>query len=158
MAAPFRTSVVEQWIDYNGHLNEGYYAVIFGMASDDLLEQLGFNEAYRRDEAGTFYTAESHIRFLNEVNLGDELSIELCVLGVDAKRMHLWHEMYRATDGILAATHESMLLHVDTTEVRVTPMAQPLYESAVAELRTGEAPDGAGSSVRTLPPIMDVSS
>ena len=36
------TVVPPEWIDYNGHLTEGYYGVAFGQVSDEVLVRLGF--------------------------------------------------------------------------------------------------------------------
>ena len=38
----WRRVVPTEWIDYNGHLTEGYYGVAFADASDELLIYLGF--------------------------------------------------------------------------------------------------------------------
>ena len=65
----WHTVVPPAWIDYNGHLNEGYYGVAFGDASDALLDHLGFDGEYRENH-GTFYTVETRIRFLREVHEG----------------------------------------------------------------------------------------
>ena len=63
----FSGKVLQEWGDYNNHLNEGYYGVIFGHASDGLLDLLGFGADYRENENGTFYTVEAHIRFEAEI-------------------------------------------------------------------------------------------
>ena len=55
------TVVPPAWIDYNGHLNEGYYGVAFGDASDGILTHLGFDAGYRAAH-GTIYTAQTRIR------------------------------------------------------------------------------------------------
>ncbi len=158
MAAPFRTTVIEQWIDYNGHLNEGYFGVVFGDASDDLLTQLGFDAGYRQEQRGTFYTVETHIRFLHELKLGDQLRVEMRILGVDPKRVHVWHEMYRDRDGALAATQEAMFVHVNIDEVRAAPMTDELYAAALREWRAGtdnETPSAAGGGIRTIAMLDD---
>ena len=48
------TVVPPEWIDYNGHLTEGYYGVAFGQASDEVLVNLGFGPGYL-EEHGSFY-------------------------------------------------------------------------------------------------------
>ena len=37
----WRTVVPPEWIDYNGHLTEGFYGVAFGHATDAILTTLG---------------------------------------------------------------------------------------------------------------------
>ena len=55
------------------------------------------------------------------------LAVDTTVAGADPKRVHLFHELRRADDKALAATQESMMLHVDTSIDRVAPMADKLY-------------------------------
>ena len=66
----------------------------------------------------SFYTVETHIRHLGEAHAGDRLAVTTQLLGHDAKRLHLFHELRRADDGTRVATSEHMLLHVDATAGR----------------------------------------
>lgn len=153
MYRPFRTAISSEWIDYNGHLNEGYFAVIFGLASDHVLLELGFDETYRSRERGTFYTVEAHIRFLNELKVGDPLRVDTRILGVDQRRVAVWHELYRDNDEILAGSQEAMFLHVDSDEVRVKNIAEPLMSrlhDAFERTRNDELPSAVGASVRRI--------
>ncbi len=145
----YQVTVPEHWIDYNNHLTEGYYGVAFGEASDALLEHAGFDESYRRDERGSFYTVETHIQYLQEVKLGETLTFDTMVLGVRPKSLHAFHSM-RREDGRIAATQETLLLHVDTEEVKVRQMAPWIMKrfSELAEAHgTLPKPDGVGRSI-----------
>ena len=56
------TAVVpHEWLDYNEHMTEGYYAVAFGNASDAFTEYMGMGAAYRWQTGGTIYTVEAHL-------------------------------------------------------------------------------------------------
>lgn len=109
------------WIDYNQHMSEGYYGVAFGEATDAFMDFAGLDEAYRVQSKCTIYTVEAHINFLRELKVGTTLQITTQVLGFDAKRIHIFHTMFHADAGYLAATMEAMLLHVDDTP-RTTPL------------------------------------
>ncbi|NND02121.1 MAG: hypothetical protein HKN91_04990 [Acidimicrobiia bacterium] len=150
--AVYRASVLESWIDYNGHMNEGYYAVAFGDATDAYLIHAGFDDRYRIDIGGTFYTVETHIRYLRELQLGDPLLFRTTVLGVDAKKLHLFHSMVHETAGFEAATQEAFLLHVDMGVAKVTPMADDLLGSMESDrdAHSHHWPEGAGNSIRSL--------
>ena len=148
----YRASVLPSWIDYNGHMNEGYYAVAFGDATDAYLIHAGFDDAYRLAVGGTFYTVETHIRYLNELKLDDPLLFRTSVLGVDAKKLHVFHSMVHETDGYEAATQEAFLLHVDMDGVKVSAMRADLLKSIAAD-RDNHAelwPEGAGNSIRSM--------
>jgi acyl-CoA thioester hydrolase len=146
---PYLVAVRPEWVDYNRHLNEGYFAVIFADASDHLLDQLGFGPGYREVKGGTFYTVETHIRFLREVPEHSRLRVDSQVVGVDPKRLHLWHELVDGS-GFVAATAETMLVHVDIEQATVTVMGEEL-EVAARALLVPALPAGAGRSIRAVP-------
>lgn len=115
-------TVQPQWIDYNGHMNDGYYVVAFTVATDALQDHVGFDESWRTDSGCSIYTVEAHIKYLREVKVHTPLRFDTWVLGVDEKRLHIMHAMYDADQDTLAATHELMLLHVDQQAGKVAPM------------------------------------
>jgi acyl-CoA thioester hydrolase len=143
------TSVVPDWVDYNGHLSEWAYLLIFGDNADALFRFIGIDEAYRAS-GRSLYTAETHLRHLREVKVGQELVLTLTILGHDAKRLHVLHEM--RVDGIgRVATAEQLLLHVNTAVGRVAPfsteIADRLQQIAAAHAPLG-IPDYAGRCLR----------
>jgi acyl-CoA thioester hydrolase len=115
----YETDVAAEWADYNGHMSESAYLLVFGDNADAFFRFFGVDEAYRAGGRSLF-TAETHLRHLREARTGDRLRLTLQVLGVDAKRLHIVHEMSGA-GGQQLATAEQMLLHVDTQAGRVTP-------------------------------------
>ena len=125
--APLRlheTTVAPGWVDYNDHLSEWAYLLVFGDAADAFFRYVGVDEAYRA--AGrSLYTAETHLHHLREARLGERLDLTLQVLGTDAKRLHIAHEMFNAA-GDRIATGEQLLLHVDTRAAKVTPFPAEL--------------------------------
>ena len=150
----WRTVVPAEWIDYNGHLNEGFYGVAFGDASDALLDHLGFGPDYR-EAHGTFYTVETRIRFLHEVEKGSEIHTETLLLGADEKRLHAHHTLFSGEDPDPAATQETMMLHVTDSHdgPTVVPMAEPVLGRALSLAAAhSSAPfgDHVGRGVRTL--------
>ena len=144
-------AVLDEWIDYNGHMTEGFYGVVFGEASDQYLVRMGFDANYRATVGGSFYTVETHIVFIDELAPRTALAVDTTVAGADPKRVHLFHELRRSDDGALAATQESMMLHVDTSIDRVAPMGEALYAvlRADAEAHAGLLPAGTtGRAIR----------
>ncbi len=108
----YRGEVLPAWVDYNHHMTEAAYLSAFGWASDALFSYIGDDDAYRA--AGhSFYTVETHIAYLREAAEGIPLWITTRVLGLDRKRLLIYHEMYRGEGGSLLATTEQMLVHVD---------------------------------------------
>ncbi|MEP7204293.1 MAG: thioesterase family protein [Ilumatobacteraceae bacterium] len=113
----YRGTVLPAWVDYNHHMTEAAYITAIGWASDALFSYIGDDDAYRA--AGhSFYTVETHIAYLREAAERDPLHITTRVLGLDHKRLHIYHEMLNDQDESLLATCEQMLVHVNMNEGR----------------------------------------
>jgi acyl-CoA thioester hydrolase len=119
-------------MDYNGHLMDGYFLVAFAFPTEALLQYLGFGAAYRAQTGCTIYTAEAHLNFLREVKEGDPLTYHTTLLGADAKRLHVFHTMQYAHEGVVVATTEQMWLHVNQRTLRVEPMPADNLQRALA--------------------------
>ncbi|SDN43154.1 carnitine 3-dehydrogenase [Lutimaribacter pacificus] len=135
------------WIDYNGHMTEARYLDAFAQATDRLMRMVGCDAEYIAG-GGSFFTAESHVRHLDEVRAGAPITVHTRVLEGAGKKMHLWHEM--RSGGRLLATGEHMLLHVDLATRRAAPPA-PHVAAALARLADAHAalppPEGMGRAV-----------
>jgi carnitine 3-dehydrogenase len=144
--------VLPEWIDYNGHMTESRYLQVFGDASDALFRYIGIDEAYHR--AGlSYYTVETHIMHLREVEAAVPLHVTTQLLSADEKRIHLFHELHRSDDGTRLATAEQMLLHVDTNASRACPAREDVRARVlrIAEAHAGlPRPDFAGRHVGAL--------
>jgi len=117
----YRCDVEPDWVDYNRHMTEAAYLTAFGWATDALFRYIGDDEDYRA--AGhSFYTVETHVNYLREVAGDDSLRFTTLVVGLDGKRLHIYHEMFDDATGDLVATTEQMLLHMDTAAGRPAPI------------------------------------
>jgi carnitine 3-dehydrogenase len=119
--------VLPQWVDYNGHMSESCFLLVFGDSSDAFFRFIGIDETYRDQGGMSLYTVETHIHNIKEASEGDPLMLTLQVLDVDAKRVHIFHSMFHAGTGELLATGEQMLLHVDMNAGRAAPMPDWLH-------------------------------
>jgi acyl-CoA thioester hydrolase len=128
--ALLRMAVEPEWIDYNGHMNVGYYVVAFDRATDDFIDRLGLDASYRERSGCSVYVLENHVTYQHELKLGDEMDVELQLVDLDARRLHFFMRMHRAAGGELAATSEIMLMHVDLAQVRGVDMPQAAYARA----------------------------
>ena len=114
--------VLPQWVDYNGHMSESCYLLVFGDNSDAFFRFIGIDETYRDAGGMSLYTVQTQIHNLKEAAEGAPLRLTLQVLDVDDKRVHIFHSMFHRETGDLLATGEQMLVHVAMTEGRSTPM------------------------------------
>lgn len=130
-------AVRPEWVDYNGHMSEAYYVLIFGDATDAFYDHVGMEAAFRQREQISVYTLEAHIRYLIEAHEGQRLRIATQVLSHDAKRLRLHHAMVDEAGRVLAVT-EISALHVDTTGPRGFPfLAGPL--ARITEIAAAQA-------------------
>jgi len=118
----YHCTVRPDWIDYNGHLSEAYYVLAFGFATDQVMDALGLDAAYRSETGCSLYTVEAHVRYLDETGDGADLEITTTILGSGPKKLHLAHEM--RSGGSLIATEELLALHVDSGTGRTRPFAE----------------------------------
>ena len=114
------------WTDYNGHTNDSRYSQLSSEASDCFFRSIGFTDAYLAS-GRTFYTVESHIRFLDQTHQGDKVKVMVTVASYDEKRIHLWTEIVRE-DGVVAATGEHLFLHVDAKSGKSSPMGTEMFD------------------------------
>jgi acyl-CoA thioester hydrolase len=153
---PFRSgrlTVNPAWIDLNGHMNQAYYSLLFDHGIGELMRRIGFGPEYVRTHRASTMTVESHVCFLREVFANDVVEVETRILAVDAKRVHIYAEMFHADEGWRSATSEWLTLHIDMNVRRVTPWPDA-FRSAFETLVAGSAklppPDRSGRRI-TLP-------
>ncbi|WP_137389376.1 thioesterase family protein [Rhodoligotrophos defluvii] len=123
-SAPFESTVMRvepQWIDYNGHLNMAYYSVLFDRCTDEAFALFGLGPDYVKQKNASFYTLEVHITYLRELMVDAPVRVTLQLLDYDAKRCHIFQEMYHAEEGFLSATSEQISLHVDMNLKKSAP-------------------------------------
>jgi acyl-CoA thioester hydrolase len=128
---PFEASHVivrPEWVDYNGHMNVGYYPVAFDLGFDHVYGFLGVGGADIGRTGISTFVAETHFTYQRELNQGDRLRITTHLLGHDAKRLHVFQHMYHAGEGYLAATGEWLILCVELRQRKVIAMPAWLHE------------------------------
>ena len=119
------------------------------MATDRLLVWVGGGPAYV-ETGSSWYTIETHIKHIDEVAAGKPMRVETQLISHDAKRIHLFHKLYGVEKGNLLATGEHMLMHVDMTAGRSSPMPDAMKAlcDTIAERQAGlPRPDEIGASI-----------
>jgi acyl-CoA thioester hydrolase len=106
----YETTVRPEWIDYNGHMQDAFYGLIFSYAVDAMQDAVGFDEEYRNRTGCTIYLLEDHKHYLKEVMEGAQVSVETRVLDHDDKRFQLHLTMM--VRGSVVAVCEFLALYV----------------------------------------------
>ena len=108
----YRTRIAPDWIDYNGHLRDAYYGLIWSYATDEMMDNLGIDAAYRARTRCTLYTLEMHFHYLHEVKSTDDLWVRTSIMAFDKKRIHISSEFGCDRVPAPVAVAEAMMLHV----------------------------------------------
>lgn len=120
-------TVLPEWIDYNGHMNVGYYNVAFDKATDGLFDYLDMGLDYVKRENKSFFTLQTNVHYIGEVLEGTKLRYTVQLLDHDRKRVHAYFEMFNEDEGYLSATSEQMMVHVDMESRRSADMPDDLF-------------------------------
>ena len=142
------TAIPVDWLDYNGHMTESRYLDAFARSTDRFMEIIGCDADYIAT-GGSYFTAETHIRHIDEAHLGQRIRVETqCLLG-KGKKMHLFHSMYEGDR--LLATGEQVFLHVSLETRRPSAPADHI-EARLVEISEAHAklpaPDGVGRAIK----------
>ena len=141
-------TVRPDWIDYNGHMNMGYYLVAFDqIATDGFFDYLGIGVEHKRAIGKSTFSLASNIDFLQEVRDGDALRFTTQLVDFDHKRLHFFHRLYHADQGYLAATNENLGMYIDMQTRRSTTFSEAQMTRFQQELELGRQhgiPEGIG--------------
>jgi acyl-CoA thioester hydrolase len=125
-------TVLPEYIDGNGHMNVGYYTLLFDKALDKPWELLGIYSELQLKTGISSFTLESHLTYQRELKLGDALQFNLQVLDYDAKRIHYFLTMQHATKRYLAATCEQISICMDMNARRSAPWSKTALSNITA--------------------------
>ena len=111
------------------------------------MEIIGCDRAYIA-AGGSYFTAETHLRHLAEVQAGQSIAVHTQLLAGGGSKLHLWHEMHAGD--VLLATGEHFLLHVSLDTRKSSPPAARLADNIARLARAHGAlpvPVGAGRRI-----------
>lgn len=147
----FEGPVIEDWIDYNGHMNDACYVTVFSKAIDSLMDQVGVGPGNQKKHQISIYTIQSMIHYLQEVGLGEPLRVEAQLLDSDNKKLRVFFTMLHGDSGTELAAMETLLLHIDMSQHRAAPFlahSQALVDKIQAAHSEMPMPELAGASIQ----------
>lgn len=143
--------VLDQWIDYNGHMNVAYYTLAFDTAVDGYLEDvLGIGPSFVAASGQGPYALQAHYHYLKELHRGEAFFVRIYLADADSKRLHMVAEMVHAESGAVAAVQETVMLNVDLTTRRSAPYpdwAQARIRALLEANRSVRLPECAGRPI-----------
>ena len=139
------------WIDYNGHMNVGYYMLAFDQALDKVFaDWLGLDAASVEREGMGPFAMQSSMHYLSELRVGQKFRVSFQLLDCDHKRVHFLSLMHEAESGALSAAMEQISINVDHATRRSAPMPDGLQERFAALMeahRDLPRPDFLGATI-----------
>jgi acyl-CoA thioester hydrolase len=135
----WRGHILQDWVDYNGHLRDAYYLLIFSFASDALMDHIGLDEAGRLATGHSLFTLECHLSFLHEVKSEALVEVYTQVLAHDKKRLHIVQSLHRQGVESPLAVNELMLLNVEMAGPKSAVFAMSVLQQVerLARLHAG---------------------
>ena len=134
-----RSTVVSEWVDWNGHMNVAFYVTAFDQASGAFMRNMGLGRRYVDGKLGMTFVLETHVTYDRELKEGAPLRFTTQLLARDAKKVHLFHEMYHAEQGYLASTNETIVMNINYETRRSGPWPVPVAERLDAIWETHKA-------------------
>ena len=86
-------TVVSEWVDYNGHMNDAAYAIVFSRSVDALMDRVGLDAAARKRTGQSLFTLQMMLHYFKEAKEGDAVAVSCHILEHDDKRLRVWLDM-----------------------------------------------------------------
>ena len=107
------TKIINEWTDYNKHMNLSFYILVFDKAAEKILSQFKMGEEAAIKTKRSTMVVETHTTYNNEVKENDDVDVYLSFCNHDKKRLHYKLEMYEKSKNILSATTEVLTLYIN---------------------------------------------
>ena len=107
------TKIINDWTDYNDHMNLSYYILVFDKAAEKILSKFNMGEEAALKTKRSTMVVETHTTYNNEVKENDNVDVYLSYCDHDKKRLHYKLEMYEKSKNILSATTEVLALYIN---------------------------------------------
>ena len=107
------TKIINEWTDYNNHMNLSYYILVFDKAAEKMLSNFKMGEKAAINTKRSTMVVETHTTYNNEVKEGEEVDIYLSFCDHDKKRLHYKLEMYEKSKNVLSSTTEVLALYIN---------------------------------------------
>ena len=107
------TKIINEWTDYNNHMNLSYYILVFDKAAEKILSKFKMGEEAALKTKRSTMVVETHTTYNNEVKEGEDVDVYLSYCNHDKKRLHYKLEMYEKSKNILSATTEVLALYIN---------------------------------------------
>lgn len=119
-----RHVVSEAEVDFNGHLNAGYYFTWHVEGTIELLDRMGLGASYRSETGRSTFARNQLISYRAECRLGEHLSTHVTPVARTDRLLHVVSYAVNEDRGVVASTFEVTCTHVDLTSRASAPFGE----------------------------------
>ena len=69
------TKIINNWTDYNGHMNLAFYILVFDKGAEEILSKFKMGEQSAKTTKKSTMAVESHTTYNNEVKENEEVDV-----------------------------------------------------------------------------------
>lgn len=143
-------TVLEEWLDYNGHMNMAHYILLFDQALTNFYDHIDMGQAYVKQNGMSLFALEHHVIYQHELFCGEAINVHLQLLDMDRKFIHYFMRLVRPDGSLLSASMEQISLHMSMTSRRPTRFPDDPYTRLKAVFNDHQAypvPPASGRSI-----------
>lgn len=119
-----RFTVQPEWLDPNGHMNVAFYLRAVDDGSNTFFDDIGLGWAYTRTGVGSVFVTGCNMDFKQELFAGNALRVTTQLLDWSSKLIHCYAEVFNASENYLAASCESLYMHIAFATRRSAPIPE----------------------------------
>lgn len=139
-----RLRVKPEWLDPNGHMNVAFYLRAVDDGSNAFFDDVGLGWGYTAEGAGSVFVTSCNMDFRRELFEGNRVEVTTRLLDWSPKLIHTYSEVLHQDEGWIAATCETLYMHVSFASRRSAPIPD------TAQHRLAEVMQAHGQAVRPL--------
>jgi acyl-CoA thioester hydrolase len=118
----YETIIPQEYLDVMGHMNVMWYTHVFDQGVVGTFDMIGLDERFMKEHDGGAFALESHIHYLSEVRVQQQVGVRTRILGRSEKRFHILQFMVNLSKNDVAATFEVVGTYVDMKTRRTAPL------------------------------------
>jgi acyl-CoA thioester hydrolase len=110
-----------EYQDENGHMNMRWYLALYDDAGYPLVQGFGLSAAFHAQHRTGGFDLEHHIHYLNEIAIGDQVTVYVRMVGRSARRIHYLMFLVNDSHDKLASIFECVNSFADLSIRRTAP-------------------------------------